>query len=97
MLFATTQYLLKLYVYQEEADSPVTEYLVVQLLLGLKGKTRVKALSKPFFQPSVNNNDNCLMFPTTFSQCSKIPQKSYRWAKRERQGRRQQCECNSTL
>lgn len=100
MLFATTQYLLKLCVYQEEADSPVTGCLVLQILLGLKGKARVKALPKPFFQVLVNNNDNHLMFPTTFSQCAKIPKRSCRWGKCERQGRGQQSPlltCKSKL
>lgn len=97
MLFATTQYLLKLCFYQEEADSPGTECLVLQILLGLKGKARVKVLSKPFFQVLVNNNDNYLMFPTTFSQCSKIPKSSCRWGKCERQRRRHQSQCKSKL
>ena len=98
MLFATAQCLLKLCVYQEEADSPGTECLVLQILLGLKGKARVKALSKPFFQVLVNsNNDNYLMFPTTFSQCSKIPKRSCRRGKSERQGRGQHSQSKSKL
>lgn len=67
MLSATTQYLLKFCVYQEEGDSPVTVYLVLQMLLGLKGKTRTKELSKLLFQVLVNNNGSCLLFPITFS------------------------------
>lgn len=60
MLSATTQYLLKFCVYQEEGDSPVTEYLVLQMLLGLKGKVITKELLKLLFQVLVNNNGSCL-------------------------------------
>lgn len=67
MLSATTQYLLKFCVYQEEGDSPVTEYLVLQMLLGLKGKVITKELLKLLFQVLVNNNGSCLLFSIIFS------------------------------
>lgn len=50
----------------------MTEYLVLQMLLGLKVKVRVKALEKLLVQVLVNNNDSCLLYLTTFSQGSII-------------------------
>jgi len=68
----------------------VTEYLVLQMLLGLKVKVRVKALEKLLVQVLVNNNDSCLLYLTTFSQGSIISKRSRRKQKYERSGRRQQ-------
>lgn len=67
----------------------MTKYLVLQMMLGLKVKVRVKALEKLLFQV-VNNNDRCLLYPTTFSQGSVISKRSCTKQKYERSGRRQQ-------
>lgn len=68
----------------------MTKYLVLQMLLGLKVKVRVKALEKLLVQVLVNNNDSCLLYLTTFSQGSIISKRSCRKQKYERSGRRQQ-------
>lgn len=94
MLFTTTQYLLKLCVYQEEADSPGAECLVLQILLGLKGKVRVKALSKPFSQGlserSWQLSNVSYHIQPVLQGTKKVLQMGKTWKMREREAKRMQ-------